>query len=107
MFKRLRLIWRNLLGFQGSMYVLHRRIDELERLVRERTDVVVDAHYHDQSYIVVMGHYKNRDYVQTFHVPGGDFEALIDRMKDMTKFGIIRKVDCPPLMRAVFEREVL
>jgi len=106
-FKKLRLIWNNLLGFQSQLYMLHRRVDELERLVRARTDVAVDAHYHDTSYIVVMGRYKNRDYVQTFHVPGGDFEALVERLKEMTKFGIVRKVDCPPLMRAVFEREVL
>ena len=107
MFKKLKLIWTSLLGFQSQVYMLHRRVDELERLVRERTDMVVDAHFHDTSYIVVMGRYKNRDYVQTFYVPGGDFESLVERLKEMTKFGIVRKVDCPPLMRAVFEREVL
>lgn len=83
---------------------LHRRMDQLDRLVRERTDIAVDVRFQEPNYVIVVGRYKNVDYVQTYTLRTDSLGYLIDILKDMERVGCVRVVDAPPHMRAVVRR---
>lgn len=86
---------------------LRDRMDDLDRLVRERTDIAVDVAYQgpDRTHVIVVGRYRNRDYVQTYSYQPEDFLGLMERLRDMERHGIVRQLDGPPMVKAVFERE--
>jgi hypothetical protein len=103
-FKTLRAI---VATHDAEMASLRRHMDHLDRLVRERTDIGVDAacHRSDRSHVIVVGRYRNRDYVQTYSVQPEDFIGLVEHLKAMETHGVVRYMDGPPMMKAVFERE--
>lgn len=83
------------------------RIKYSEDLIRERTDIAVDISpsRHDPTYVVLIGRYKNRDYVQAFAIRNDDLSNLIEQFKCMETYGELRKCDSPPAFRAVLENE--
>ena len=100
-FKKLRSI---VARHQDEVKYLHHRISELEKIIKERTDVAVDVNYSGHNHIIVIGRYKNAGYVQTFTVGTKDLGNLIERLKDMEKFGIVRTIDAPPSFRGIFSK---
>jgi hypothetical protein len=88
--------------------ILHQisRMDTLEKLVRDRTDISVDIGFKDASYVVVTGRYRNRDYVETFQLGNKELSVLIEELKRMERYGTISHMDAPPQFRAVIDREL-
>jgi phosphoribosylanthranilate isomerase len=89
-----------------DVIALNARIDQLDKLVKDRTDIAVDFGYKDSSHVIVIGRYRNLDYVQTYRLDDQEFVQLIDRLRAMERHGIVRRLDAPPVVRAVFERDV-
>lgn len=87
---------------------LHSRIDRLDALVRDRTDISVGVSLtrKNPSQVIVTGQYRNSDYVQVFNVDTDDLAHLIDMLRDMQRHGVVRRVDAPPGFKAVFDREL-
>lgn len=85
------------------------RIREAEAFIRERTDVSVDCSFsaRDVNSIIVLGRYRGVDYVQTFQVPGGDFEHVVQMLRDMSRYHNVRYVDAPQPMSAVIKRDLM
>ncbi len=84
---------------------LRRRIDDLDKIIRERTDIAVDVRFGGPSYVIVVGRYRNADYVQTYSVHADDLQHLIEMLRGMARHARVRLVDGPPGLRAVFQRE--
>jgi len=82
----------------------HARIMELEKLIRERTNIAVDVGVAGTSHVIVVGRYRNVDYVQTYALNTPDLATLIEQLQQMERYGVVRRVDAPPQFRAVFER---
>lgn len=78
---------------------------QLEALLRERTSIAVDVGFKDACYVIVVGRYKGADYVQTFSINTPDMASLIEQLKQMERYGEVKRVDAPPQFRAVFQRE--
>jgi len=78
-----------------------------EQVIRERTDVSVDAHYRSPapSTVIVAGRYRNQDYVQVYGFDHDDFEYLVRHLKDMERHAAIRRIDGPPMIRDIMEHE--
>ena len=87
---------------------LTKRIDQLDELVKERTDIAADVSINprDRNHVIVVGRYNNIDYVQTFSLENQGFAALIEHLQSMKRHGVVRQLDAPPVLRAVFERDV-
>ena len=81
---------------------LHLRIDELERILKERTDIAVDIRHRGMNHVIVVGRYKNRDFVQTYTLAEFDLGAMIDILKSMERYGSVKCVYAPPAVRSVF-----
>jgi short-subunit dehydrogenase involved in D-alanine esterification of teichoic acids len=105
MFKRLKQFFKVVRTFDADILNLHRRIAALEDLVAHHTDINVDVNYAGLSHVIVMGRYRNNDYVQTFAVNEQDLNGLIDRLKQMERYGTVNRIDSPPMFQAIFKRE--
>lgn len=93
-------------SYDADLADAHRRITQLETLVRERTNIAVDVGFKTATHVIVVGRYKGADYVQTYSVDPKDLTHLIDLLRRMERYGAVRRIDGPPVVRAVFEREV-
>jgi len=79
---------------------------ELEALVRNRTNIGADVGYFkDANHVIVVGRYKNADYVQTYSIHTEDMSSMIDTLRQMERHGAVKRLDAPPIFKAVFERE--
>ena len=84
-----------------TLKAVRRRMDKLDRLIRERTDIAVDVRFGEPNYVIVVGRYKNADYVQTYSVKSDDLGYLVDMLKNMERHAQVRIVDAPPGMKTV------
>lgn len=103
--------WLKELHFIVKYYRKHKEflegeISSANKVIRDRTDIHADIHYKSENQIIVIGRYKNRDYVQTYCVHGNDFMQLVDQLRGMQKHGHIGRIDSPPRMKAVFDNEL-
>lgn len=103
-FRKLRRIVRN---YDQEWQFLENRCRSAEEVIRERTDINADVAFHARgtSQIIMMGRYKNRDFIQIYSLRDVDFEGMVHRLRELERYGEIRKVDAPMGMRAVFESE--
>lgn len=76
----------------------------LDKLIKERTDIAVDVHRYDMNTVIVIGRYKNADYINCFKLAASELSPLIERLKDMEKYGTVRRMDSFPEFRAIYER---
>jgi hypothetical protein len=80
-----------------------------EQVIRERTEIHADIHYHAEAphQVVVIGKYKGGDYVQAFGVyDDGDLKHFIEMLKGMERYGEIKRLDAPIQMRSFLEYEL-
>ena len=83
------------------------RIKFLERELRKRTTIVADIGVsgHHENYAVMIGTLNGRDYVETFMLPDA-FPQAVGMLRDMARSGTIRRVDAPPVVLPVIDREL-
>ncbi len=90
-----------------DVIALNARIDQLDKLVKDRTDIAANVGYSgNRSYVIVIGRYQNVDYVQTYELGDMELSGLIDSLRYIERHGVVRQLDSPPMVRAVFKREV-
>lgn len=102
----LKTLQRIVPSYDDDLAVLYRRINGLEQLLRERTDIGVDVAYtgRDRSHVIVVGRYRNTDFVQTYSLHPADFTGLVEHLKQMERHGVVRHMDAPPTMKTAFQR---
>lgn len=98
--------WGRLETHRMRLDALRDDMKTLERLVRERTDIAVDVGVDGMNTVIVVGRYKGADYVQTYRLRADDLDFLIGKLREMERHGALRRLDCPPQYRAVFEHEL-
>ena len=79
------------------------------RIIQERTDLNADMSFHRHSYshVILMGRYKNRDYVEIFSVTPETLNELIPMLREMQKHARLRRADGPIGMKQIIDRELL
>lgn len=92
-------------GYDTDLRNAHTRIAELEKLVKDRTNIAVDVGFRRASHVIVIGRYRNADYVQTFEMDTPSLGGLIEQLRERERYGSVKRVDAPPQFRAVFERD--
>lgn len=93
-------------ALQNRVFAQSSRMDALDKLIRERTEIAVDAAVvpQDTSYVITVGKYRNADYVQVFSIQGGEFYALVEQLKALRRHGVLKYADGPVLIKAAVER---
>lgn len=111
LFRRLHTLWQIAKTYEQDKAALlsgvRRELRTVEDLVRDRTTLHADISMtgRDPSFVILVGRYRSRDYVQTFHLPSEDFGGLVDQCVHMSrKLGRWGRLDAPPVFHAAFER---
>lgn len=83
-------------------------LSSLDARLAEMTDIGIDVSYRgrDPNHIIIVGRYKNQDFVQTFTIDGDDINYFVNLLKEMERHARVRRVDAPPQMRAAFIRDL-
>jgi len=83
------------------------RAAALETILKERTDIHVEAPYFrgSQGTVIVCGQYRGQDFVDVFQTVPQDFTTVVDMLKQMSRYAKIRTVDAPVELRAWIKRE--
>lgn len=93
-------------NYKSDIRCIENRAISLESRLKEVTDIGVDVHYRDLNSVIVIGRYKNNDYVQCYHVGQDNIASLIDRLKEMERYANVRRIDSPPEFRAVLKNHI-
>jgi len=102
-FRKLRLIVNR---YETDRSSLQRQMNNALRLIRNRTTVHADVHMRDAyDQIIVVGQYRNRDYVRVFSVKPDDLRHLVDILKSME--ARIGRIDAPHQVDAVIKDSLI
>ena len=89
-----------------NIHRIGREVREAVKIIKDRTDIHVDAHCMTPSTIITIGKFKKRTYFQCYNMHDRTFEALVCQLKDMQKYGNIHTIDAPMAMEQVFKYEL-
>src|SRR5690606_22158489 len=99
--------WARLPGLvqklQSEQTAVLRRVHQLEDTLREHvtTGVDVPATARDSGLAIVVGRYRNHDYVRVFELRSGDFSGLVDQLRAVERVSGRRYYDTPPQIRGM------
>jgi hypothetical protein len=93
---------------QHEVNVALSRVAALEAILKERTDIHVEAPYFrgQAGTVIVCGYYKNQDYVEVFNTVPQDFTTVVDMLKQMSRYAKTRTVDAPIELQAWIKKEL-
>jgi len=100
-FKKLKLI---VARYDDDRNRLLSRVEQAEQTIIDRTEVHADINLVGNCTAIMIGRYKNRDYIQTFNMDQRDFNSVVDWMNELKKRGHVQYVDAPPMLDVVIER---
>ena len=83
---------------------LKKRLFEAEDMLRQTTEIGVDVSYHGLNHVIVVGRYKNHDYIRCFSVRNDCLADLVSTIKGMERRGQVTCVDAPPGLKAVINK---
>jgi len=84
------------------------KMAEAVRIIKDRTEINLDISpsMRNPHQIIMIGRYRNRDYVQVFSVHPESFKELIHIVSEMREYGHVSRVDAPAGLQAVVDQEI-
>jgi len=100
-------LWHIAAVYDSDRKQLRSVVDEVHRRLGEHTVIHGDLHYKEQDMIIVVGRYRNRDYVRAFFVDPKSFRELIEILKQVEPYSRVGHFDTPGYIpfSAVYDRE--
>lgn len=91
-----------------QLYSTARQIEALETILKDRTDIHLEAPYFrgPPSTVIVCGRYKNQDFVEVFQTVPQDFITVVDMLKQMSRYAKLCTVDGPIELKAWLRKEL-
>lgn len=108
-FRRLAALWRLSATYDQDKQAATQALQDMAKLVHGRTTLHADIGVgkgSDIPFIILVGRYAGRDYIQVTHLPQGDFQELVRHCQSMRREGRWVTVDAPPVFNACFRRDV-
>lgn len=86
---------------------LEKEVGLLRNRVNELTTVHADIHPYNADIVIVVGRYRNSDYVRVFNLPEQSISGVIERLREMEKHAKVGHFDISPHIdiRALYDRE--
>lgn len=82
---------------------LNNRLGDLDRILRERTELHADVGIREST-IIVIGRYRGGDYIRVHSVPEPTFDSVVEMLKREQKHATLHRIDAPRDFRAVIGR---
>ena len=70
-------------------------LNDFQAQLNEHTVVHADIHYKQPSQVIVIGRYRNNDYVRVFNLEHNGFEDLVDKLREMERNAEVGRFDLP------------
>ena len=101
-------LYRIVRDYDSDMKCQLDRIKRAEDFIRENTTVNADIHHRGLNQIIVIGRYKNQDYVRIYSIDEGDFGFMVQELNRLQKeYGRRGFIDSPPQIKElVIDRQV-
>ena len=96
---------RDWLGVERNLELIRyseKEIQELRDIIKERTEYHLDVHQYEGSQIILVGKYRNRDFLRCYSINDNDLHELIDHCKQLEKYANKGQIDCWPDITGVF-----
>ena len=86
---------------------IEHHVNDAVQTIKDRTTIHADiaASRRHQSQIIMIGNYRNRDYIQTFEVHPDDFSGMLRQCIEMQKYARMGKIDAPIGMKEIINTE--
>jgi hypothetical protein len=91
---------------QTRINTVNRKVDEVNKLIKDRTTLNVDWSSHGDSSVIVIGNLNGKDYIQIYRFTKKNLADLIGILKHMSYTAHLGVVDAPPTIKAVIEQEL-
>jgi predicted RNase H-like nuclease (RuvC/YqgF family) len=78
------------------------RIEKTLTQLKKFTKVDADVGSRSNNTIILTGMYRNKAYVQFYDLGNGEFERLVNQLRDMKDHALIRNIDRPPNFHGMF-----
>jgi len=106
-FLQLKNVWEMPNKYEKQCRDMYNRLYELHQKINENTTVHADIGYKGTgSQIIVVGRYKNKDYVRSFNVRSENLNSLIELLRREEEGAKVGRSDMPGGMEfsAVYDR---
>jgi len=81
---------------------------ELRNIIKDRTEYNIDVHSvaRKGSQVILLGRYRNTDFIQCYTLQDRDFKDLIDHCRHLEKYSHRARVDAWPEFKATINNEL-
>lgn len=91
---RVKYIWNISKTLDNYHGVIAGEIRNLEKKINERTTVHADINYRGEySQIIVIGRYRNKDYVRAFTIREENLSSIVDMLRTEEKYAKVGRFD--------------
>lgn len=110
--KELTKLHANQTELNRKMIITTKEVETARQVIVDRTSIDIDASIVEANMIIAVGRYRNGDYVEVFSFGKptrereNTFTNMVDRLREMQKFGELDRVDAPPQFRAFVNHDL-
>ncbi len=84
-------------------------VNDAVQTIKDRTTLHADVSHARKNghlnQLIMIGRYRNRDYIQTFEVHPDDFDRMVRQCIEMQKYAHMGKIDAPIGMKEIINTE--
>lgn len=94
---------QDLLGITRNKIKIHHllnEVSELQKVIKERTEYHVDVHTRSNSQVILIGRFRNRDFIKCYNIPDKELDFLINHCKELEKHAQLKGLDAWPTISA-------
>lgn len=93
-------------GLQSAIRTNANAIANAQKVLRAHTTVSADLNVgRGENMVVLVGRWKNNDYVEILPMPSDAFPDIVEHMRHLAKTYSVHRIDAPQHMRAAFLRD--
>lgn len=96
----------NIESIQKRYNSLNIKVNEAIKVIKYRTEINADIRLHgpNRNQIIVVGRYRNKDYIEVYTITDKDVNYIVDQLKEMQKYGVVNKIDSVPMLKKAISR---
>jgi hypothetical protein len=108
MIKWIKKLFKIVKNYDSDMYSCKTTIKEIRELIVDRTTCHTDIHARQDKgcAIILIGKYKNHDYVECFTLHPDHLRNLIEHFREVRNFSHMGRIDAYPEFKAIIEHEI-
>jgi len=95
-------------SYDSDLKNIRSNIASAEKIIKDRTEISADVGFSPRcaNQIIVVGRYRNADFIQVYSIMDQSMDQLIDQLRSMQHYGSVRKIDAPYGFKATVQRHL-